>query len=247
MLRALVKGLLPRAARSRLGKHLVHGALAGDRRADRFGEVTRWPERAAAFEDLDFLFTSSQLDHGVASLRFDEAALLFRLARGLRAPATIVELGRFKGGSTFVLAVAMPPGSTLRSYDLHAAHEAGVDGARLDAELRAALDRYGLAGVELVVADTRTVDLPAEPVDLLFVDADHRYEGVRADHERWSPCVRPGGHLLFHDAVDTGGWGTTYPGVQRLVREVERDGAPFVRVGGAGTIAWFRRQEATEA
>ena len=42
---------------------------------------------------------------------------------------------------------------------------------------------------------------PSEPIDLLFVDGDHREEGVRADFEHWSPHVRVGGHVLFHDAV----------------------------------------------
>lgn len=241
MLRELGKRLAERAARTTPGRHFVHAALAADRRAERFRDVRDWPESASAFEDLDFLFTSSQLDHGVASLRFDEAALLFRIVRSL-GPATIAELGRYKGGSTFVMAVAMAPGSTLWSYDLHVGHPPDVTGDELDRELRAALDRYALSGVHVVVGDTRTVEAPFDAVDLLFVDADHRYEGVRADFERWSPFVREGGHVLFHDAVDTRGWGTFHPGVARLVAEIESGPGPFVRCGGAGTIAWFVRQ-----
>ena len=243
MLRETIKRWLPRAARTRAGKHLVHAALAGDRAALRFYELERWPERAAEFEDLDFLFTSSQLSHGIASLRLDEAALLFRLVRGL-GRATIVELGRYKGGSTLLMAVAMPPGSSLWSYDLHVGHPPGVTGERLDAELAGALRRYGIEGVQLIVGDTRSVEQPPGPYDLVFVDADHSYEGARADVERWAPLVRPGGHLLFHDAVDTGGWGTTYPGIARLVAELERMGLGLRREIGAGTIAHFVRQDA---
>ena len=217
----------------------MHAATGGDRGSGRFADA-RWPQRAREFEDLDFLFTSSQLNHGIASLRLDEAAFLFRIARSL-GEAAIAELGRFKGGSAFLLAVAMAPGSELWSYDLHVEAPEGASGAELDRELRAALERYGLAGVHLVVGDTRTVEPPPRPLDLLFIDADHRYEGVRADFERWSTFVRPGGHLLFHDAVDDGSWGTTYPGVQRLVEEIAATGGPFRRVEGAGTIAHFVR------
>jgi len=244
-MREPVKRALARLGRTTPGQHVVFAATGGDRGSGRFGDAS-WPRRAASFEDLDFLFTSGQLNHGIASLRFDEAALLFRLARSL-GPATIVELGRFKGGSTFLLAVAMAPGSELWSYDLHLEVPAGATGEELDSELGAALQRYGLAGVHLVVADTRTVEQPSPELDLLFIDADHRYEGVRADFERWGTRVRPGGHVLFHDAVDDGGWGTGYPGVRRLVEEVTRAGGQFRRAEGAGTIAHFVRQEASSA
>jgi cephalosporin hydroxylase len=43
--------------------------------------------------------------------------------------------------------------------------------------------------------------LGGRPVDLLFIDGDHTYEGVRADFEMYSPLVRPGGLIVFHDIV----------------------------------------------
>ncbi len=46
--------------------------------------------------------------------------------------------------------------------------------------------------------------------------------------------------MLFHDAVDTGGWGSVYPGVVQLVGEIERESA-FARADDAGTIAHFVR------
>ena len=36
-------------------------------------------------------------------------------------------------------------------------------------------------------------------VDLLFIDGDHRYDGVRKDFEMYSPLVRKGGIIAFHD------------------------------------------------
>jgi predicted O-methyltransferase YrrM len=40
-------------------------------------------------------------------------------------------------------------------------------------------------------------------VDFLFIDGDHSYEGVRADFESYSPLVRPGGLIAFHDVEST--------------------------------------------
>src|SRR3954453_5055561 len=202
----------------------------------RFANVDRWPESVHGFEDLAFLFSSNQLNHGVASLQFDEAALLYRLARDAES-GPFAEIGRFKGGSTIVFASALPDGAELWSYDLHVALRPDMPGAELDAELRDALARYGLDGkVHLVVADSRTVDPPSEEIELLFVDGDHSYEGAKADFDRWGAFVRPGGHLLFHDAVDTGGYGNVYPGVARLAGEI---GAGWTRQPGAGSIAHF--------
>jgi predicted O-methyltransferase YrrM len=237
---AAIKELVRRLGRTAVGKNLIHASVLRDPSAMRFRNVERWPDAVHGFEDLAFLFSSNQLNHGVASLQIDEAALLFRLARNAeRGP--FVEIGRFKGGSTVVFASALPDGVELWSYDLHVALRPDMPGAELDAELEAALDRLGVAGrAHVLVADSRKVAPPAESLELLFVDGDHSYEGARADYDRWSPLVRPGGHLLFHDAVDAGGYGNVYPGVVRAVGEV--DPALWERQPGAGSIAHFVRR-----
>jgi predicted O-methyltransferase YrrM len=240
-MRETIKGLVARGSRTTVGKHLLHAATRSEVTAERFAEVPDWPERVDGFEDLAFLFTSSQLNHGVASLRFDEAAFLFGLVRDLGV-ARIVEIGRFKGGSTFVMANAMSPGSSLVSYDLHVALRFDLQGADLDRELAAALARYGLTErVRLVVGDSRTVELPTAGIDLLFIDGDHSYEGAASDLARWTPLVREGGHVVLHDAVDTGGYGNVYPGVQRAVDEFVAKGE-FVPARGAGTMAHLERR-----
>jgi predicted O-methyltransferase YrrM len=233
---ARVKDLVRKLGRTQLGKNLIHASVLRDPSAMRFRNVERWPETVRGFEDLAFLFSSNQLNHGIASLQIDEAALLFRLARDAeRGP--IAEIGRFRGGSTMVFATALPEGIELWSYDFHVALRPDMPGAELDDELRAALDRYGLAGkVHLLVADSRSADPPPGELELLFIDGDHSYEGAKADFDRWSAFVAAGGHVLFHDAVDTGGYGNVYPGVARLVAEI---GAGWEPQPGAGSIAHF--------
>ena len=236
----MLKEIVRRAGRTGLGKNLIHAAVLRDPSTMRFRNVAQWPESVHGFEDLAFLFSSNQLNHGVASLQFDEAALLYRLARDATS-GPFAEIGRFKGGSTIVFATALPDGVELWSYDVHVALRPDMPGEQLDGELSAALERFGLAHkVHLVVADSRTVDPPPEPLEVLFIDGDHSYEGAKADFERWQPFVRPNGHVLFHDAVDTGGYGNVYPGVARLVGEIERAGA-WRRLAGAGSIAHFAR------
>lgn len=38
-----------------------------------------------------------------------------------------------------------------------------------------------------------------KPIDLLFIDGDHSYEGVKQDTLAWEPKVIKGGTILFHD------------------------------------------------
>jgi predicted O-methyltransferase YrrM len=163
---------------------------------------------------------------------------LYSLARNAQT-GPFAEIGRFKGGSTFVFASALPEGIELWSYDLHVALGPGPAGrAARRRAADAALERYGLAHkVHLLVADSRKVEPPG-PLELLFIDGDHTYEGAKADFDRWGEFVGPHGHLLFHDAVDAGGYGNAYPGIVRLLGEVEANAA-WQRRPGAGSIAHF--------
>jgi predicted O-methyltransferase YrrM len=199
------------------------------------------PESVLGFEDVAFLFRSSQLNRGIASLDFDEAAYLWRLARTV-GPTTIVELGRYRGGSTFLLAAAMAPAARLVSYDLHVKGGSGSDD---DAELVRALERSGLAGrVDLIVGDSRTAPQPEGPCGLVLVDADHSYDGVRADYLRWRPKLPRGGHLVFHDARALRDLTSLDVEVARFVAELARDDALlFEDLGGVASLAHFRRTD----
>jgi len=52
----------------------------------------------------------------------------------------------------------------------------------------------------------------APSLDLLFIDGDHSYEGVKADWEAYKDFLNPGAIVVFHDY----GWAD---GVKRVVRE----------------------------
>lgn len=205
--------------------------------------VLDWPDELGSFEDLSFLFSSHQLHHAVIGMAVDEAAYLFKLARQLPTDAAIVEIGRNRGGSTLLLASAMPPRARLYSYDIYAKETPSLTGEELDHSLLAVLERYGLADrVELIVADSQKAAYPEEWCNLVVVDGDHSYEGARADYLHWRDAIPTGGHLVFHDAAEHGDLSVAHEEVARLVEEIERnDGALFRREGGAGTLLHFVR------
>lgn len=66
-----------------------------------------------------------------------------------------------------------------------------------------ALDATTFAGTRAQVhpGESREVAkrIPLQSVDLVFVDADHTYEGVLEDLTAWYPTVRSGGYIGGHD------------------------------------------------
>jgi len=51
--------------------------------------------------------------------------------------------------------------------------------------------------------DLVRVEFP-DQIDFLYIDGDHDYAGVRQDYEVFSPLVRSGGIIGFHDIGGTG-------------------------------------------
>lgn len=237
-----LRRVIRRLAETTVGWKLIEAAVIPELGEQRFDAVDVWPAEVRGFHDLAFLFTATSLNYGLVSQNIDEAAYLYGVASSVAPSATAVEIGRFKGGSTFLLAAALPPTATLYSYDLHLELPPGLTGEAIDLMLEQALGRYRLdAKVRLLVADSRAVAVPEDGVDFLFVDGDHSYEGVRADVEHWFGAMRPGGHMLFHDAAPFSGYplGRSFPGVRRLVEELKcREGVAYE--GAAGSLVHFR-------
>jgi len=173
------------------------------------------------FEQLAGLFASTSLDHAVISMPIRQVAYLFGLVRQMKA-RKVIEIGRYKGGSTLVIAAAMDGEGQFWSIDL------GDKEARLhdrslcrpfDEQIADACARLGLK-VNLLVGDSRTIQVDTGEVDLVFIDGDHSYEGVKSDFERFGKRVRIGGGVLFDDAFDEGIFKSHSDSVGRLVHEV---------------------------
>ena len=178
------------------------------------------------FEHLAGLFASTPLDHAVISMTVRQAAYLFGLVRMMDAQH-VIEIGRYKGGSTLVIAAAMRGRGCFWSIDLAGDTtqlERGRTTRPADRQLADLCGRLGLT-VDLIVGDSRVLDLETPEVDLVLIDGDHSYDGARSDFERFGRRVRIGGAVLFDDAFDHPVFRTTHSsGVPRLVREIQAQG-----------------------
>ena len=193
------------------------------------------------FEHLAGLFASTALDHGVISLTVRDAAYMFGLIRQMKA-RKVIEIGRYKGGSTLLIAQAMNGEGELWSIDigekelrLHSAESPRP----FDEQLLDVCKRFSLR-VNIIVADSREVDIDTGDVDLVFIDGDHAYEGVRSDFERFGKRVRVGGAVLFDDAFDEEIFRTHSETIGRLVNEIVAAGE-FKLVKAVNRIAHLER------
>ncbi len=122
-----------------------------------------------------------------------------------RRPKTVLEIGTAWGGSLFCWAQAADPEALLISVDL----PGGDGGGGYSPDYIPHFRNFLFAGQTLAarLGDSHASEMMREitnildgrPVDFLFIDGDHSYEGVKADFEQYSPLVVPGGLVMFRD------------------------------------------------
>ncbi len=136
----------------------------------------------------------------------DSHYLLYAVARSLR-PAVIVEVGSARGKSTCTLALACRQNrhGVVYAIDPHERNpwtDLGVTGDSHEF-LRARLRLYGLeAWCQVIRASSaQAASGWSRPIDLLFIDGDHTYVGVKHDFEGFQPWLTPTAIVLFHDTT----------------------------------------------
>ncbi|MGD0123750.1 MAG: class I SAM-dependent methyltransferase [Terriglobia bacterium] len=137
-----------------------------------------------------------------------------------RPPQRALEIGTADGGTLLFLTRLAAPRATIVSVDL----PEGYDGLRAWFYKRFARRNQQLLLVRGDSHNSKTLDrvndaLMGQQVDYLFIDGDHSYEGVKRDFEMYTPVVRKGGLIAFHDIVD--GVPELVGGVPRFWREIK--------------------------
>lgn len=109
---------------------------------------------------------------------------------------TIVEIGAGNGGSSNLWTKLVDKGDTVISIDING------DLNRINWDYK-----NSNRNIKFIVGDSmddKTVDifsaeLGNKKIDFLFIDGDHSYNGVSSDFKKYSPFVRNGGIVGFHD------------------------------------------------
>jgi len=123
-------------------------------------------------------------------------------------PRNVLEIGTCHGGTLWLWCQLAHPFANIISVDL----PDGPYGGGYPVEAVPKLLNYsrdhqwiqlfrGDSHDELMLKGVKRF-LAGKKLDLLFIDGDHSYEGVKRDWEMYSPLMREGGVVVFHDIVE---------------------------------------------
>lgn len=140
-------------------------------------------------------------------------------------PERALEIGTFQGGTLLFLTRLANPQATIVSMDLPGGMFGGGYGARRRFFYRRLAGRR--QKLHLLQGDSHSAEmferakaaLGNRSLDYLFIDGDHRYEGVKRDFETYGPLVRAGGLIALHDIVE--GPSDAVGGVPQFWRELK--------------------------
>ncbi len=142
-----------------------------------------------------------------------EKLLLYKLVRKLERGSVILEIGSYLGASSTFLAAGAKERACV-VYCVDAWQNIGMSEDKRDTfnEFIRNTQRFRRVIIPLRGLCEEIANHFNSQVDLLFIDGDHSYEGVKKDVESWFPRLKNEAILIFHDI----GWAQ---GVQRVVRE----------------------------
>lgn len=166
-------------------------------------------------------------------LRPEECRELFLLAE--QAEGIIVELGCYKGLSTLYLSASGGRVFSVDNFKGPPDPRYALNRDRYFAEPEAVREKYlesiqgfGLSDmVSLLEIDTAAAaQIDLGEAGLLFIDADHSYEGTLNDFTAWYPKVLSEGTVAMHNASGTGvtNQQVRYPGVMKVFADAVLEG-----------------------
>lgn len=129
-----------------------------------------------------------------ASQKLGELAPLVELVANLE-PAVILEIGSMNGGTLIAWRAAAQQAELISLSLTDGPHGGGrvpdsLPDRHIDADSH---DPHTLGEIKDI--------LSGRAIDFLFIDADHSYAGVKSDWLMYSPLVRKGGIVAFHDIL----------------------------------------------
>lgn len=142
------------------------------------------PLKPLAQSDLPFTFQQNKPE-------FDSLLDIYRALE----PKSVLEIGTWDGGSLYHWLQTAPAGAKVGSIDMM---------GRLSLEQ---LQKWSAPGVEPLQHTGNSHDREAvafareelAPIDFLFLDGDHSYEGCQQDLQDYLPLMSPNGVVALHD------------------------------------------------
>jgi len=132
-----------------------------------------------------------------------EIQALYGIVREMR-PKVVCEIGTYKGGTLYLWCKASSPDAQIISCDL----PQGLRNA-FSENRRRFYRHFSHNGQRMqffpgdshsrMIRESVEKALGGQKIDFLFIDGDHRLQGVKADFDNFASLVRKDGIIAFHD------------------------------------------------
>ncbi|CEM24096.1 unnamed protein product [Vitrella brassicaformis CCMP3155] len=197
-------------------------------------EMQAWLQKSSAEYDGSPNFN---LDTAYGTRREVVELLLRRMERsGVERPA-VLELGVYEGELAFHLLRAFPNMSYV-GVDAYFNDEFAPGSPQnqlfelVHQHVAKRMEDYQDRAILLKLSSEEALKIvPKGAFDLIFIDADHRYQHVKHDLEHWSEKVRPQGILAGHD------FSPEWPGPVQAVFELRK--SKPVNLGMSSVFYWY--------
>jgi MMP 1-O-methyltransferase len=137
-----------------------------------------------------------------------EAIELYKIAQKLPQHSVIVEIGAWKGKSSYCLAKGLKSGKILAIDPFDAsgdsasaevyANNSGKDSIIM--QYKHNMSRLGVAEkIEILQGWSNDFVGKIPRIDFLFIDGDHSKDGCDFDFINYSSCIPKGGYIALHD------------------------------------------------
>lgn len=173
------------------------------------GTMKKLLERRAFSQETDKLVQFTMTESGGAIRPLQNPWEIGELMKRVRAkqPRVIVEIGTAKGGTLFLFCQHAADDATIISLDLPFGRNGGGY-PKWKEKLYAKFAKPGqtlhLMRANSHLNETRTrieALLKGRKIDVLMIDADHSYEGVKRDYDLYSPLLADDGFIAMHDVI----------------------------------------------
>lgn len=168
-------------------------------------------------KEKSLVFANPQLTDSVrikSHLTVNERVYLYRLTKN---KSIVIEIGSYIGASACCFGAAMKEFGTGKLFCIDTWKNDAMSEGNWDtyAEFSKNTVNFSKFITPIRGFSTEVVEQVANQtttLDLLFIDGDHSYEGVKADWEAYQHFLKPGSIVIFHD------WGWA-EGVKRVIEE----------------------------
>jgi Methyltransferase domain len=135
-----------------------------------------------------------QFPQGAWSTPLADIAVLLKLTVCSK-PKRLMEVGSFRGYTALYLAQHTADNAQIVTIDQYPEHGEAYRNTFYEAKIER---RVGQTTKEIFQSDAPS------SYDLIFIDADHSYDGVKNDTELVLPLIAPSGYIVWHDYANWG-------------------------------------------